>query len=221
MTAAQRKIRVMLVDDHEVVRQGVHMLLDATDDLVVVAEASTAEESVVEAGRAKPDVVVMDVRLKQGDGIQATREIRARRPQTKVLMLTSFADDEALYASIIAGASGYVLKQIRGEELMNAIRAVADGVNLLDSTTTKMALERLRKGKHLTEDSRLSRLTAQEERILSLIADGHTNGEIGKQLQLAEKTIKNYVSSILVKLEVARRSEAAAYLAGHSAYSGH
>ena len=220
MNAPNSRTCVMLVDDHEVVRQGVRMLLDSTADLVVVAEAATANESIAAAARTKPDVVVMDVRLKEGNGIEATREIRARRPQTKVLMLTSYADDEALYSSIMAGASGYVLKQIRGEELVRAIRAIAAGENLLDTADARQATERLRKGKHLTQDARLARLTAQEERILALVADGRTNGEIGKRLQLAEKTVKNYVSSILVKLEVTRRAEAAAYLAGHSAYVG-
>ena len=210
----------MLVDDHEVVRDGVRMLLESAADLIVVAEASTASQSIREASRTRPDVVVMDVRLQEGNGIEATREIRARRPETKVLILTAYADDEALYASVMAGASGYVLKQIRGQELMQAIRAVAAGDNLLDAASTRQAMQRLRNGKHLTQDARLARLTAQEERILALVADGRTNGEIGKRLQLAEKTVKNYVSSILVKLEVVRRAEAAAYLAGHAAYAG-
>ena len=218
MPTPVKRVRVMLVDDHEVVRQGLRLLLEATDDLMVVADAATETEAIAEAERCLPDVIVMDVRLREGSGITATREIRARHPQTTVLMLTSYADDDALYASMMAGASGYVLKQIRGEELMQAIRSVAAGASLLDAADTKQAMDRLRKGKHLTDDARLSRLTAQEEKILALIADGQTNGEIGRRLQLAEKTVKNYVSSILVKLEVQRRAEAAAYLAGHSAY---
>jgi DNA-binding NarL/FixJ family response regulator len=195
-------------------------MLQATDDIVVTAEASSVAEAIEEAARSRPDVVVMDVRLTDGSGIEATREIRARRPQTAVLMLTSFADDEALFASIMAGASGYVLKQIKGGELVRAIRAVGQGQSLLDPAITKSVLDRLRRGKHLMQDEKLARLSPQEERILSLVADGMTNGEIGHELHLAEKTVKNYVSSILSKLEVARRAEAAAYLARHTTTPG-
>jgi DNA-binding NarL/FixJ family response regulator len=159
----------------------------------------------------------MDVRLADGSGIEATREIRARHPEIQVLMLTTYADDEALFASIMAGAAGYVLKQVRGGELVRAIRTVGGGESLLDSAVTRKVLERLRRGKHLLKDERLARLSAQEERILGLVADGCTNGQIGDQLGLAEKTVKNYVSSILSKLEVARRAEAAAYLVRHTA----
>jgi two-component system, NarL family, response regulator DevR len=162
----------------------------------------------------------MDVRLQDGSGIEATREIRARRPATQVLMLTSFADDEALFASIMAGASGYVLKQVRGGELVRAIRAVGKGQSLLDPAVTKQVLDRLRKGKHLMKDEKLARLSPTEERILALIAEGWTNRQIGDELHLAEKTVKNYVSSILSKLEVARRAEAAAYLARHTTTPG-
>ena len=162
----------------------------------------------------------MDVRLSDGSGIEATRDIRAQRPKTQVLMLTSFADDEALFASIMAGAAGYVLKQIKGDELVRAIRAVGAGQSLLDPAVTKGVLDRLRKGKHLLKDEKLARLSPQEERILGLVADGLTNGQIGQELGLAEKTVKNYVSSILAKLEVARRAEAAAYLARHTTIPG-
>jgi len=210
------RLRVMLVDDHEVVRNGVKSLLQATGDITVVAEAATVDEAVKFAAAAKPDVIVMDVRLADGSGIEATREIRAARPQTQVLMLTSFADDEALFASIMAGAAGYVLKQIRSGELVNAVRSVGSGQNLLDPAVTKSVLDRLRKGKHLLRDERLSRLSAQEERILTLVAEGRTNKQIGEELRLAEKTVKNYLSSIMSKLEVARRAEAAAYLARHT-----
>ena len=210
----------MLVDDHEVVRDGVAAMLKATDDIVVCAEAGSVREAIEQAERARPDVVVMDVRLIDGSGIEATREIRARRPQTQVLMLTSFADDEALFASIMAGASGYVLKQIRSGELLRAIRSVGDGKSLLDPEVTKSVLDRLRRGKHLMKDEKLARLSPQEERILTLVADGRTNGQIGQELHLAEKTVKNYVSSILSKLEVARRAEAAAYLARHTTTPG-
>jgi DNA-binding NarL/FixJ family response regulator len=213
-------LRVLLVDDHEVVRDGVRALLQATDDIIVTAEAASVREAVDEADRARPDVVVMDVRLVDGSGIEATREIRAKHPKTAVIMLTSFADDEALFASIMAGASGYVLKQVKGGELVRAIRTVGKGESLLDPAVTKSVLDRLRKGKHLLRDEKLARLSPQEERILSAVADGKTNREIGDELHLAEKTVKNYVSSILSKLEVARRAEAAAYLARHTTTPG-
>ena len=213
-------LRVMLVDDHEVVRDGIKLLLNGAPDVVVCAEASSAREAVAVAARALPDVIVMDVRLSDGSGIEATRDIRAARPQTQVLMLTSFADDEALFASIMAGAAGYVLKQIKGDELVRAIRAVGAGQNLLDPAVTKGVFERLRKGKHVLMDEKLARLSPQEERILSLVAEGQTNGQIAAELGLAEKTVKNYVSSILAKLEVARRAEAAAYLARHTTPPG-
>jgi two-component system response regulator DevR len=213
-------LRVLLVDDHEVVRDGVKALLQATEDIIVTAEASSVREAIDEADRARPDVVVMDVRLADGSGIEATREIRARHPKTSVIMLTSFADDEALFASIMAGASGYVLKQVKGGELVRAIRTVGKGESLLDPAVTSAVLDRLRKGKHLLKDEKLARLSPQEERILALVAEGKTNGEIGDELHLAEKTVKNYVSSILSKLEVARRAEAAAYLARHTTTPG-
>ncbi len=213
-------LRVLLVDDHEVVRSGVKALLQATEDIVVTAEAGTIREAVDEADRTRPDVVVMDVRLADGSGIEATREIRAKHPKTQVVMLTSFADDEALFASIMAGASGYVLKQVKSGELVRAIRTVGKGESLLDPAVTNAVLDRLRRGKHLLKDEKLARLSPQEERILSLVADGKTNREIGEELNLAEKTVKNYVSSILSKLEVARRAEAAAYLARHTTTPG-
>src|ERR687887_457791 len=213
-------LRVLLVDDHEVVRDGIKALLSGTEDIVIAAEAGSVHEAVAAAERTQPDVVVMDVRLPDGSGIEATRDIRAQRPATQVLMLTSFADDEALFASIMAGASGYVLKQIRGDELLQAIRAVGQGQSLLDPAVTATVLERLRKGKHAVHDEKLSRLSAQEERILQLVTDGLTNKEIGDRLRLAEKTVKNYVSTILSKLEVARRSEAAAYLARRTSTPG-
>lgn len=216
--AAQR-IRIMLVDDHEIVRDGVKSLIDANGDMSVVAEAGTVTDAVAQAERTRPDIVVMDVRLADGSGIEATREIRARFEKTQVLMLTSFADDEALFASIMAGASGYVLKQIRGGDLVRAIREVASGKSLLDPEVTRSVLDRLRKGKTM-RDEKLARLSPQEERILTLVAQGLTNGQIGKQLKLAEKTVKNYVSTILSKLEVARRAEAAAYLARHTTTPG-
>jgi two-component system, NarL family, response regulator DevR len=205
-------IRVMLVDDHEVVRQGLKAMIEA-EGMIVIAEASGVQEAVERAAVTRPDVIVMDVRLADGSGIEATREIRAKRPDVRVVMLTSFADDEALFASIMAGASGYVLKQVKSNDLVRSIRTVAEGKSLLDPDVTGAVLERLRKGKHLLKDEKLARLSPQEERILTLVADGKTNKEIGEELKLAEKTVKNYVSAILTKLEVGRRAEAAAYLA--------
>jgi two-component system, NarL family, response regulator DevR len=213
-------LRVLLVDDHEVVRRGIASLLASTEDIIVAGEAGSVRDAIAEAERIRPDVVVMDVRLTDGSGIEATREIRAKRPATQVLMLTSFADDEALFASIMAGASGYVLKQVKSGELVRAVRAVGAGESLLDPAVTKSVLDRLRKGKHLMKDEKLARLSPQEERILQQVADGKTNKEIGEDLHLAEKTVKNYVSSILSKLEVARRAEAAAYLARHTTTPG-
>ena len=213
-------VRVMLVDDHEVVRQGIKALLEADGGLMIVGEAGTVAEAVERASVLRPDVVVMDVRLADGSGIEATREIRAIRPETRVIMLTSFADDEALFASIMAGASGYVLKQIKGNDLVRSIKVVAEGGSLLDPSVTGAVLERLRKGKHLLKDEKLARLSAQEERILEFVADGKTNREIGAEMKLAEKTVKNYVSTILGKLEVTRRAEAAAYLARRTTTPG-
>jgi len=210
----------MLVDDHEIVRDGIRAMLETQDDIVVATEAGSVRDAIDEAARTRPDVVVMDVRLTDGSGIEATREIRAARPATKVLMLTSFADDEALFASIMAGASGYVLKQVKSNDLLHAIRAVGAGDSLLDPSMTTAVLDRLRRGKQLMGDEKLARLSPQEERILQQIADGKTNKEIGDDLSLAEKTVKNYVSSILSKLEVARRAEAAAYLARHTTTPG-
>jgi two-component system, NarL family, response regulator DevR len=213
-------VRIMLVDDHEVVRQGLKALIEAEDGFLVVAEAGSVGESIERAAMARPDIIVMDVRLADGSGIEATREIRARRPETKVIMLTTFADDEALFASIMAGASGYVLKQVKGNDLVRSIKTVAEGGALLDPSMTETVLSRLRRNKTLLKDEKLARLTAQEERILTMVAEGKTNREIGEGLKLAEKTVKNYVSAILTKLEVTRRAEAAAYLARHTTTPG-
>jgi DNA-binding NarL/FixJ family response regulator len=215
-----QKIRILLVDDHEVVRNGIRALLEAVENMEVCGEAGSVKDAVREAEWKRPDVVVMDVRLADGSGIEATREIRGKLPDTRVIMLTSFADDEALFASIMAGASGYVLKEVRGGDLVRAIQAVGQGQSLLDPSVTTAVLDRLRKGKHLLKDEKLARLSAQEERILGLVAEGKTNAEIGRELGLAEKTVKNYVSSILSKLEVARRAEAAAYLARRTTSPG-
>ncbi|MGM0817904.1 MAG: response regulator transcription factor [Actinomycetota bacterium] len=202
----------MLVDDHEVVRQGLRAMLDAQEDLEVVAEAGTAGEAVLRARSYKPDVVVLDVRLPDRSGVLACRDIRAEHPDMAVLMLTSFSDDQALFDSIMAGAAGYVLKQIRGSELVDGVRRVGNGESLLDPAVTARVLERVRNPKG-DEDPRLARLTPTEARILEMIAEGRTNREIGERIHLAEKTVKNYVSTILTKLQVSRRAEAAAYLA--------
>jgi two-component system, NarL family, response regulator DevR len=215
-----RVTRVMLVDDHEIVRDGIRALLERADDIVVCAEAGTMRQAVTQADRSLPDVIIMDVRLPDGSGVEATREIRTARPDVRVLMLTSFADDQALFAAILAGAAGYVLKQISADELLRAVRTVAAGGSLLDPAVTSVVLERLRSGKHLLRDERLARLSPQEERILQLVADGLTNKQIGDELGLAEKTVKNYMSSVLTKLRVGRRAEAAAYLARHTIDEG-
>ena len=202
-------IRVFLLDDHEVVRRGLRELLEAEDDLVVVGEAGTAEEAYGRVPATTPDVAVLDVRLPDGDGVEVCREVRSRHPEIKCLMLTSFADDEALFSAIMAGASGYVLKQVRGTDLVDAVRRVGRGESLLDPTVTARVLERLR----TPEQDELRMLTEQERRILDHIAEGLTNRQIGERMYLAEKTVKNYVSNVLAKLGMSRRSEAAAYAA--------
>jgi DNA-binding NarL/FixJ family response regulator len=204
-------VRVFLLDDHEIVRRGVRELLEAEDDLEVVGEAETADRAIARVGATRPDVAVLDVRLPDGSGVEVCREIRSRHPEVACIMLTSFADDEAVYAAILAGASGYVLKQVRGGELIDGIRRVAAGDSLLDPSVTSRVLERLRTQQ--AEDDELSALTDQERRILDLIAEGMTNRQIGEQLFLAEKTVKNYVSNVLSKLGMSRRTEAAAYAA--------
>ena len=213
-------VRLLLADDQPLVREGLRKIFQADRDITVVDTVGDGRAAVEAARRLRPDVVVMDVRLADGSGIEATREIRAKRPETRVIMLTSFADDEALFASIMAGASGYVLKQIKGNDLVRSIKTVAEGGSLLDPSVTEAVLERLRKGKHLLKDEKLARLSAQEERILAYVADGKTNKEIGEEMKLAEKTVKNYVSTILGKLEVTRRAEAAAYLARRTTTPG-
>jgi DNA-binding NarL/FixJ family response regulator len=210
MTEAQ-PIRVMIVDDHEVVREGLRTLIGKQKTMSVVGEAASSKEAVETAGRARPDVVIMDVRLPDGSGVEACRAIREARPQTGVIMLTSYADDEALFASIIAGASGYLLKDARGQTVLDAVTAVAQGRSLLDPSVTGKVLERVRKGPD--EDPGLASLTDQERKVLEHVAEGKTNREIGQILFLSEKTVKNYVSRILDKLGLARRAEAAAYMA--------
>ena len=203
-------VRVFLLDDHEVVRRGLRELLEAEGDLEVVGEAGTAEEAYGRIPATRPNVAILDVRLPDGDGVEVCREIRSKHPEIACLMLTSFADDEALFSAIMAGAAGYVLKQVRGTDLVDGVRRVGRGESLLDPSLTTRVLERLR---HPPEPDELAGLTDQERRILDLIAEGMTNRQIGEQLFLAEKTVKNYVSNLLAKLGMSRRSEAAAYSA--------
>jgi two-component system response regulator DevR len=202
-------IRVFLLDDHEIVRRGVRELLEANDDIEVVGEAATAGDGLARIPAAQPDVAVLDMRLPDGNGVEVCREIRSREPQVQCLILTSYSDDEALFDSIMAGAAGYLLKQIKGTDLVDAVRRVAAGQSLLDPQVTNRVLERLRKGPE--EDERLARLTEQERKILDLIAEGLTNRQIAERMFLAEKTIKNYVSNVLAKLGMERRTEAAVF----------
>jgi two-component system, NarL family, response regulator DevR len=202
--------RVFLLDDHEVVRRGLRELLESEPDLQVVGEAGTADEGYGRIPPTRPDVAVLDVRLPDGDGVEVCREIRSRHPEIRCLMLTSFADDEALFSAIMAGASGYLLKQVKGNDLVDAIRKVGRGESLLDPSMITRVLERLRAP---SETDELAALTDQERRVLDLVAEGLTNRQIGERMFLAEKTVKNYVSNLLAKLGMSRRSEAAAYAA--------
>jgi DNA-binding NarL/FixJ family response regulator len=204
-------IRVFLLDDHEIVRRGVRELLEVEDDIEVVGEAGTAAEALARIPLASPDVAIVDMRLPDGNGVEVCREVRSGNPEVQCVVLTSFADDEALFDSIMAGAAGYLLKQIKGNDLVDAVRRVASGQSLLDPSVTERVLERLRNGP--AEDERLARLTTQERNILDLIAEGLTNRQIGERLFLAEKTVKNYVSNLLGKLGMERRTEAAVFAA--------
>jgi two-component system, NarL family, response regulator DevR len=206
-----KTITVFLLDDHEVVRQGVRDLLEASGEIKVIGEASTAAEALSRIPSVRPQVAVLDVRLPDGNGVEVCREILNSYPEIACLMLTSYSDDEALFEAIMAGASGYVLKQIRGNDLVAAVKQVATGASLLDPALTGRVLARLRNPPK--EDERLGRLTEQERRILSLIAEGMTNRQIANELHLAEKTIKNYVSTLLMKLGMERRTEAAVFAA--------
>jgi two-component system, NarL family, response regulator DevR len=208
-----RQLRLLVVDDHEVVRQGLVAMLDRRPTLQVVAEAGTAAESIEMARRLKPDLVVMDVRLPDGSGIEACREIRAEQPETKVVILTSYPDEEAVFSAIIAGASGYLLKQVRGRDLVAALEAVGRGESLLDPAVTEKVLDRVRRIATSGATDELAQLTAQEQRILLLVAEGKTNKEIAAEVFLSDKTVKNYVSSILSKLNLQRRAQAAAFVA--------
>ncbi len=202
-------VRVFLLDDHEIVRRGVRELLEMEEDFEVVGEAGTAEDALARIAASVPDVAIIDMRLPDGNGVEVCREVRSRNPEIQCVVLTSFADDEALFDSIMAGAAGYLLKQIKGNDLVDAVRLVAAGQSLLDPNVTARVLERLRTGP--VQDERLARLTEQERKILDLIAEGLTNRQIGERMFLAEKTVKNYVSNLLAKLGMERRTEAAVF----------
>jgi two-component system, NarL family, response regulator DevR len=215
-----RTLRLLVVDDHEVVRQGLVALLDRRPGFQVVAEAGTVEEAIAQARLHQPDIVVMDVRLPDGSGVEACREIRAELPETRVIMLTSFPDDEAVLSAIVAGASGYLLKQIRARDLVAALEAVGRGESLLDPAVTERVLERVRRMASGQADDELSVLTPQEQKILLLVAEGKTNKQIAADVFLSDKTVKNYVSSILSKLNLERRAQAAAFVANRRSDRG-
>ena len=211
LTAASvgEPIRVFLLDDHEIVRRGIADLLDAEGDIMVVGEASTAAEALARIPASQPHVAVLDARLPDGSGIDVCRDIRSSVPEVRCLILTSYDDNDALFAAVMAGAAGYLLKEIRGNSLIEAIRQVAAGKSLLDPAVTERLLARLRDGE--PQDARLASLTEREREILGLITDGLTNRQIGERLFLAEKTVKNYVSGLLAKLGMERRTQAAVY----------
>ncbi|MCW2787810.1 MAG: DNA-binding response regulator [Aeromicrobium sp.] len=202
--------RVFLLDDHEVVRAGLRQLLESSGDIAVVGDADTASAALARIPALRPDVAVLDARLPDGSGIEVCRAIRSSYPDIKVIILTSFDDDEALFASIMAGAAGYVLKQVTGQDLIAAVHHVADGGSLLDPSVTAKVMDRLRDGAP-GEPEELKSLTAQERRILELVAEGLTNRQIGERLFLAEKTVKNYMSNVLAKLGLERRTQAAVF----------
>jgi two-component system, NarL family, response regulator DevR len=209
----QPKIRVFLLDDHEIVRRGLRELLESEGDIEIVGESGLAQEAVRRIPALRPDVAVLDGRLPDGSGIDVCREIRSRHPEIAALILTSYDDDEALFSAIMAGAAGYVLKQVRGNDLLDTVRRVAAGQSTLDPAVTQQVLDRLRRGPE--EDPALARLTSQERRILELIGEGMTNRQIAEAMFLAEKTVKNYVSSLLAKLGLQRRTQAALFSARH------
>ena len=215
-----RPLRLLVVDDHEVVRQGLVSLLDRREHFQVVAEAGTAAEAVEMARKFEPDLVVMDVRLPDGSWIEACREIRAEFPATRVVILTSYPDEEAVLSAIIAGASGYLLKQIRSRDLVSALESVGRGESLLDPAVTEKVLDRVRRIATGTYTDEMAQLTQQEQKILLLVAEGKTNKEIASEVFLSDKTVKNYVSSILSKLNLERRAQAAAFVARHRLKGG-
>jgi len=208
-------LTVLVVDDHEVVREGIVSSLDRRESFHVVAQAGTVAEAIAAAKRFQPDLVVMDVRLPDGSGVEACREIRSDHPGTRVVMLTSYPDEEAVLSAIVAGASGYLLKETRLRDLVKALETVGAGGSLLDPAVTGKVLDRVRRMANDDDDDELARLTTQERRILLLVAEGKTNREIAAEVFLSDKTVKNYVSSILSKLDLQRRTQAAAYMARH------
>jgi DNA-binding NarL/FixJ family response regulator len=208
-------LTVLVVDDHEVVREGIVSSLDRRESFHVVAQAGTVAEAIAAAKRYQPDLVVMDVRLPDGSGVEACREIRSDHPDTRVVMLTSYPDEEAVLSAIVAGASGYLLKETRLRDLVKALETVGAGGSLLDPAVTGKVLDRVRRMANDDDDDELARLTSQERRILLLVAEGKTNREIAAEVFLSDKTVKNYVSSILAKLDLQRRTQAAAYMARH------
>lgn len=210
---SSRKIKVLIVDDHEVLRVGLRSLLSRERGIEVVGEAGMAEAAVDLVGRLRPDVVIMDVRLPDRSGVEACREIRSADPTTRVIMLTSYADDEAVFGSIIAGASGYLLKEIRGQELVRAIETVAAGQSLLDPAVTQKILEKLKRLASGRPHDEIAQLSGQEQRVLALVAEGKTNKEIAAAMGLSDKTVKNYLSHVFEKLKLTRRAEAAAFFA--------
>jgi two-component system response regulator DevR len=220
-TPSASPLRLLVVDDHEVVRQGLVALLDRREGFQVVAEAGSVAEAVEQAHRFEPDIVIMDVRLPDGSGIEACRDIRAERPATRVIMLTSYPDEEAVLSAIVAGASGYLLKQIRARDLVSAIETVGRGESLLDPAVTERVLERVRRIATGGQNEELAQLTPQEQKILMLVAEGKTNKEIAAEVFLSDKTVKNYVSSILAKLNLERRAQVAAFVAKHHIETGH
>jgi two-component system, NarL family, response regulator DevR len=214
--ARMRRQRVMLVDDHEVVRLGLKALIERQPEMEVVAEAATAPEAVTKSLAFKPDVIVMDIRLGGSSGIDACRDITSQLPSVKVIMLTSFAEDDMLFAAIRAGAVGYVLKQAGGQDVIRALEAVAQGQSLLDPALTERVFAEVRRAARAQEVSAFAQLTEQERRVLLLVAEGKTNREIAQELHLGQGTVRNYVSNILSKLGLANRAEAAAYATKHN-----
>ncbi len=206
-------IRVFLLDDHEIVRRGIRELLEGEADIVVVGESGLAQEAARRIPALRPDVAILDGRLPDGSGIDVCREVRSRDPEIKALILTSYDDDEALFSAIMAGAAGYVLKQVRGNDLIDMVRRVASGQSMLDPAVTAQVLERVRNGPPVNKE--LESLTDQEVKILDLIGNGMTNRQIGETMFLAEKTVKNYVSALLAKLGFERRTQAAVFAAKH------
>jgi two-component system response regulator DevR len=206
-------IRVYLLDDHEIVRRGIKELLESEGDIVVVGESGLAQEATRRIPALHPDVAILDGRLPDGSGIDVCRDIRSVDPQIKALILTSYDDDDALFSAIMAGAAGYVLKQVRGTDLIDTVRRVAAGQSTLDPSVTAQVLERVRNGP--PKDRKLAALTTQEQKILELIGEGLTNRQIGERMYLAEKTIKNYVSSMLAKLGLSSRTQAAIFSTKH------